>query len=147
VPIPIRAILKVQADLPIDPDQYTIISASLKIIKVLVEELLSASGIHAAANAASAVATANFVDADSDDGDDAWEDDRNDTLDLALGSTKADLMAWGESMSSRQRDDETQAYLIEFFMRATQDNVAEFNTLFEMLTEDEKTKLRELAKP
>jgi hypothetical protein len=136
----------VQADLPKDPDQYTIIPAPLKILKVLVEELLSASGINAASNAASAVATANFVDADSDDGDDAWEDDRGDTLDLALGSTKADLMAWGESTSSRQRDDEIQAYLIEFFMRATQDNVAGFNTWFEMLTEDEKAKLRELAK-
>jgi importin-9 len=111
---------------------------------VLVEELLSASGLNAAANAASAVATANFVDADSDDGDDAWEDD-HDTLDLALGSSKADLMAWGENMSSRQRDDETQAYLVEFFVTAARDNVADFNALFEMLTEDEKAKLRDLA--
>jgi len=134
-----------QADLPIAPDQFTIVPASLKILKVLIEELLSASGLNAASNAASAVATANFVDADSDDGDDTWEDEHGDTLDLALGSTKADLMAWGESMSSRQRDDETQAYLIDFFMRATRDNVAGFNELFEMLTEDEKAKLRELA--
>ncbi|KAK0620236.1 armadillo-type protein [Immersiella caudata] len=129
----------------LNPDQFTIIPAPLKIIKVLVEELLSASGLNAAANAASAVATAQFVDADSDDGDDAWEDE-HDTLDLALGSTKADLMAWGESMSSRQRDDETQAYLVEFFVRAARENVAGFNAYFEMLSEDEKSKLRELAK-
>jgi hypothetical protein len=113
---------------------------------VLVEELLSASGLTAAANAASAMATAQFDNADSDDGDDAWENDEDDTLDLALGSTKADLMAWGENMSSRQRDDETQAYLVEFFVRVGRDNVADFNAYFELLTEDEKSKLRQLAK-
>lgn len=121
------------------------IPAPLKIIKVLVEELLSASGVTAASNAASAVATANFVDADSDDGDDTWEDERGDTLDLALGSTKAELMAWGENASVRQRDDETQAYLIEFFVRATQQNVAGFNVWYENLNEDEKAKLQSLA--
>ncbi|KAK0715505.1 armadillo-type protein [Lasiosphaeris hirsuta] len=126
-----------------NPDQYTIIPASLKILKVLIEELLSASGLQAAANVASATATAQFEDADEDD-DDGWED-AGDTLDLSLGSTKADLMGWLENSNSRQRDDETQAYLVEFFMRAARENIAGFQEWFTMLTEDEKAKLHQLA--
>ncbi|KAK3352709.1 armadillo-type protein [Lasiosphaeria hispida] len=126
-----------------NPDQYTIIPASLKILKVLIEELLSASGLQAAANVASASATAQFEDAGEDD-DDGWED-TGDTLDLSLGSTKADLMGWLENSNLRQRDDETQAYLSEFFIKAARENIAGFQEWFAMLTEDEKTKLHQLA--
>ncbi|KAK1755603.1 armadillo-type protein [Echria macrotheca] len=128
-----------------NPDQYTIISAPLKILKVLVEELLSASGANAASNAAAAVATADFDDADEDDEDDGWEDETDATLDLALGSTKADLMAWAENPNARQRDDETQVYLIDFFKRAARENIAGFAEWFNLLNEDEKTKLHELV--
>ncbi|KAH7016824.1 armadillo-type protein [Ilyonectria destructans] len=125
-----------------NPDQYTIIPASLKIIKVLIEELLSASGARAAANAAAAaVASANFDDDENDD--EGWEDD-DDTLDLSLGTTKADLMSFMEG-GQRQRDDETQAYLTEFFIRCARENVANFQEWYNMLTEDEKTKLNEVA--
>ncbi|KAH7134349.1 armadillo-type protein [Dactylonectria macrodidyma] len=127
----------------IDPDQYTIVPASLKIIKVLIEELLSASGVRAAANAAAAaVASANFDDDENDD--EGWEDD-DDTLDLSLGTTKADLMSFMEGGGQRQRDDETQAYLTEFFIRCARENVANFQEWYNMLTEDEKTKLNEVA--
>ena len=127
----------------LDPDQYTVIPASLKIIKVLVEELLSASGVRTAANAsAAAVASAEFNDDDEDD-DDGWEDD-NDILDLSLGTTKADLMSFVEG-GQRQRDDETQAYLTEFFIRCARENVANFQDWYNMLTEEEKAKLNELA--
>ena len=123
-----------------DPDQYTVIPASLKIIKVLVEEMVSASGATAAADAASlAVAAAEF----EDDDDDNWEDDDN-VLDLSLGSTKADLMSFMEG-GQRQRDDETQAYLTEFFMRAARENISNFQEVYNNLTEEEKTKLNELA--
>ncbi|RFU32070.1 hypothetical protein B7463_g4248, partial [Scytalidium lignicola] len=127
----------------LDPDQYTIIPASLKIVKVLIEELLSASGVQSAVNAAAAAA-AEFADEEADD--DSWEDLPN-TLDLGLGSTKADLMAYAEGSSSfmRQRDDETQAYLSEFFVKAARENIAGFNELYAALTEDEKRKLNELA--
>ena len=126
-----------------DPDQYTIIPASLKIVKVLIEELLSASGMQNAA-AQAAAAAAEFADEEGDD--DGWEDVPN-TIDLSLGSAKADLMAWGEGQGSfmRQRDDETQAYLTEFFVKASRENVAGFNELYGALTEDEKRKLNELA--
>ena len=45
----------------------------------------------------------------------------------------------------RQRDDETQAYLTEFFIKASNENVAGFNELYGALTDEEKTKLNELA--
>lgn len=126
----------------IAPDQYTIIHAPLKIIKVLIEELLSASGIQSAAN--QAAAAADFADEEGDD--DSWEDVPN-VLDLGLGSTKADLMAFGDGSGSfmRQRDDETQSYLTEFFISAASENTAGFNELYGLLNEDEKLKLNELA--
>ncbi|KAI9158233.1 Importin subunit beta-5 [Paramyrothecium foliicola] len=124
-----------------NPDQYTIVPATLKIVKVLIEELLSASGAGAAANAASAaVASAAFDDEDDDD--EGWEDD--DTLDLSLGATKAELMSFAEGRQ-KQRDDETQAYLTEFFIRCGHENVAGFQDWYNMLNEDEKAKLNELA--
>lgn len=129
----------------VDPDKYTIIPASLKIIKVLIEELLSASGARAAA-AAAAHAMANTDDLDDDDGDEGWEDD-NDIIDLTLGSTKSDLMSFIEAGGHRQRDDETQAFLTEFFVSAARDNVANFQEWYNLLTEDEKTKLNQMASP
>lgn len=66
------------------------------------------------------------------------------TLDLSLAGTKADLMGWAESTNSRQKDDETQVYLTEFFIKAASENIAGFQEYFGMLTEDEKAKLREL---
>jgi hypothetical protein len=136
--------LRQRLNFVIDPDQYTIVPAPLKILKVLIEELVSASGVQAAANVAAAAAN-GFTDADEDDGDEGWEDEPGDTLDLSLGGTKADLMGWIEGGSSRQRDDETQAYLSEFFIRAAQENISGFQQWFAMLTDDEKLKLHELA--
>ena len=50
-------------------------------------------------------------------------------------------MAYGEAGYSRQRDDETQAYLSEFFVRAGRDDLAGFNALYEVLSDEEKVKL------
>lgn len=120
---------------------YTSIPAPLKIIKVLIEELLSASG---ASNAANAAAAAEFADEEGDD--DGWEDVPT-VLDLGLGSTKQDLMAYGEGAGSfgRQRDDETQIYLTEFFLKASSENIAGFQELYTALTDEEKSKLSELG--
>ncbi|TAQ91656.1 hypothetical protein B7494_g113 [Chlorociboria aeruginascens] len=125
-----------------DPDQYTIIPAPLKIIKVLIEELLSASGFQNAASAAAAAA--EFADEEGED--DSWEDVPS-ILDLGLGTTKAELMAYADGTGSfvRQKDDETQAYLTEFFIKASNENIAGFNELYGALTEGEKVKLNELA--
>ncbi len=129
---------------PKDPDQYTVVPAPLKILKVLIEELLSAQGKlgSAAANAAAAVG-AEF-EAGEDDGDGSWEDE-GDTIDLNLGTTKNDLMSYLEASNMRERDDETQAYLTEFFLRAAREDIAGFKGWYDQLTDDEKAKLNELA--
>lgn len=54
-------------------------------------------------------------------------------------------MSYIEGSGARQRDDETQAYLTEFFMRAARENVANFQEWYGMLTEEERGKLNELA--
>lgn len=66
-----------------NPDQFTVIPASLKIVKVLVEELLSASG---ASRSLDAAAAAGLEDENSEDED--WEDEPNGFLDLGAGITK-----------------------------------------------------------
>ncbi|KAJ4289496.1 hypothetical protein N0V88_006978 [Collariella sp. IMI 366227] len=137
----------------LNPDQYTIIPAPLKILKVLIEELVSASGLHSAANVAAAAAT-ELADADADDAllldeddnDGGWEDEPDDVLDLALGGTKADLMGWLEGNGSRQRDDDTQQYLKEFFLKADAENLAGWREWCGMLSEDERAKMKEAAR-
>lgn len=54
-------------------------------------------------------------------------------------------MAYGDASFTRQRDDETQAYLSEFFIKAANENTAGFNEIYQLLTEDEKLKLNNLA--
>lgn len=100
--------------------------------------------MHSASNLAATVAT-ELADEDDDGDNEGWEDEPDDTLDLALGSTKSDLMGWAEGGNSRQRDDETQAYLIDFFMRADAENIAEFHNWSGMLRDDEKRKVKEAA--
>ncbi|KAI0017607.1 armadillo-type protein [Xylariomycetidae sp. FL0641] len=124
-----------------NPDQFTIIPAPLKILKVLIEEFLSASGLTGAANAAAAAA-AEFADEENDD--DGWEDDP-DAIDLNLGSTKNDLMGYLDASNMRSRDDETQQYLTDFFVGAARDNVANFGEWYTGLTDEEKGKLSEMA--
>ncbi|KAI1432222.1 armadillo-type protein [Xylaria sp. CBS 124048] len=124
-----------------DPDRYTIIPAPLKILKVLIEELLSASGFTSAPGGASAAAAEL---ADEDNENDGWEDDP-DAIDLNLGSTKADLMGYLEASNMRHRDDETQQYLSEFFVAAARDNIAGFGEWYNNLTDDEKAKLSAVA--
>lgn len=124
-----------------DPDQFIIIPAPLKIIKLLIDELGAASGQQAAANAASAAVAGDF---DSDDEDDGWVDD-DDTLDMGLAATKDDLMSYIEGPGRRAPDDETQAFLTQFFLECGRDNTANFQEWYNTLSEDEKAKLNELA--
>lgn len=130
---------------------------------MLIEELSSASGnlsVEAAAAAAAELAAEEDGEA-SDDGD--WEDEPN-TLDLSLASIKNQLMSGGGSggsglgglgdaatasfgdgtnsiLSTRQRDDETQAYLMDFFRDVSARNVGGFRDLYAALTEEEQRKL------
>jgi hypothetical protein len=126
-----------------NPDHYTTVTAPLKIIKVLVEELAAASG----SKEIDAATAAALEEEDSDD-DGEWEDIPSNTLDLSLGVTKQELMAFGEGGSEgvfgvRKRDDETQAFLLDFFHNAS--TKPGFEQLFAALTPDEQEKLRSLG--
>ncbi|KAF2189574.1 ARM repeat-containing protein [Zopfia rhizophila CBS 207.26] len=123
-----------------NPDQYTIIPAPLKILKVLIVELSGASG---ATRQLDAAAAAELAEEESDDGD--WEDEPNPFQDLSSGMTKEQLMAFAaeDAPMSRTRDDETQAFLVEFFKRAA--GTEGFAGEFEALTEEERQRLREMS--
>ncbi|KAF2094601.1 ARM repeat-containing protein [Rhizodiscina lignyota] len=128
------------------PDQYTTVPAPIKVIKVLVEELLSASGSarrignNSAGSAGGVEDGTGSVDEGSDEGD--WEDEPNPIVDLGLGMSKAELMAFAEDMPQRQRDDETQAYLIQFFRE--QAAKPGFEDVFQSLSAAEQEKIRSL---
>lgn len=66
-----------------DPDQFTAVPATLKIVKVLIEELQAAGG--AVRPQLSPAELEKLEEEASDDGD--WEDDP-DVFDLGLGTTK-----------------------------------------------------------
>ncbi|XHG04435.1 hypothetical protein AWENTII_007703 [Aspergillus wentii] len=134
--------IKTRSQARANPDQYTTVSAPLKIVKVLVEELAAASG----SKEIDAATAAALEEEDSDDDD--WEDLPSNTLDLSLGVTKQELMAFGEGGTEgvfgvRKRDDETQGFLEEFFRHAS--TKPEFQELFAALTPDEQEKLRSLG--
>jgi hypothetical protein len=122
-----------------DPDQYTIVPATLKILKVLIVELQSAAGAPLDASAA-----AELADEGSDDG--SWEDEPNPFLDLGSGLSKEQLMAYAADdgpSGGRQRDDETQAFLVDFFKRAA--TTPGFADEFSQLNEEEQQRLRDSA--
>lgn len=123
-----------------DPDQYTIIWAPLKILKVLIVELQSAAG---AIRDADAVAAAELAEEGSDED---WEDEANPFLDLGSGLSKSQLMAYAADDgpdSGRQRDDETQGFLVDFFKRAAAS--VGFKEEWDALTEEERVRLQESA--
>ncbi|KAJ5782597.1 hypothetical protein N7457_004371 [Penicillium paradoxum] len=126
-----------------NPDRFTTVRAPLKIIKVLVEELGAASGN----KEMDAAAAAALEDADSDDGDDDWEDVPSQILDLGIGASKQGLMDFAEGGSEsvfgvRRRDDETQGFLADFFRQAS--TQPGFQELYAALTPSEQTKLQSL---
>lgn len=134
--------IKTRSQARSNPDRYTTVTAPLKIIKVLVEELAAASG-----NKEIDAATAAALEEEASDDDD-WEDVPNNTLDLSLGITKQELMAFGQGGSEgvfgvRKRDDETQGFLADFFRQAS--TKVGFQEFFAALTPDEQEKLRSLG--
>jgi importin-9 len=124
-----------------NPDQYTTVTAQLKIIKLLVEELLAASGNRPLDPSSAAAADLD----DDDEEDDDWEDDPNDFVDLASGMSKSQLMSYAAddgASSSRGRDDDTEAYLLNWFRQTSQK--PGFGDMFNALTEEEQEKLRNM---
>jgi importin-9 len=117
------------------------VPAPLKILKVLVVELTAAAGSGRSLDGAAAAAAADLVEDDSENDD--WEDEPNPFLDMSSGMTKEQLMAFAQEdpgSYARQRDDETQTFLVEWFRKAA--GSVGFETEFQSLTEDEREKLR-----
>ena len=140
-----------------NPDQYTSVSASVKILKLLVGEFAAASGdkeidAAAAAGAAGASVTSggeNGEGDNEDEDDDEWEDmPGGGTLDLNLGVTKQELMAFGEGgdegvFGVRRRDNELQAFLSDFFRHAS--TKPGFQQMYAALSPSEQEKLQSIA--
>ncbi|KAF2857341.1 ARM repeat-containing protein [Piedraia hortae CBS 480.64] len=118
------------------PEQYTTISAQLKIFKVLADEVL----VEKDPTSAGALAETN----DDDDASD-WEDESDSFLNLASGMTKAELMAYGnEEAEVKVRDDQTQGLLRDFFTQ--QALKPGFGELFNALTEEQRGKVRSVGR-
>ncbi|KAF3915252.1 Importin-9 [Dactylellina cionopaga] len=126
-----------------NPIRYTSVSAPLKILKILVMELGSGS-----ANASSwkvdMAGSKSAAEEPLGEEDDDWEDD-DDTLDLGSHAVKQALLGLGEedierSSSAMRRggDDDTQAFIVNFFREASSNNLGGFHDLYNQLNDDEK---------
>lgn len=139
--------IKTRSQAKLNPDRYTTISAQLKILKILVEELSSSVGPSRLNDSGAAAAGVSAVldSEEEEDGDDEWEDEAeigSTVLDLASGLTKQQLMALGddgENGSVKGGDEETAAYLTDWFRAEAQK--PEFQQMFGELTPDERQKL------
>lgn len=140
--------IKTRSQAKLNPDKWTVIPANLKILKILVEEISSASTNRYADPATAAAA---LDSAGSDDDGDEWEDVGTSggggaTLDLGLGVTKQQLMAYEENnspTSSRLRDDETAEYLTNWFRAESQK--PGFQEMYNLLSEQERAKLQAIG--
>ncbi|OAL33805.1 hypothetical protein AYO20_06981 [Fonsecaea nubica] len=149
--------IKTRSQAKLNPDQWTQVPADLKILKIMVDELANAATSRFP-NLAAAQAAAQGLDEEDEDAEDAddWEDVGSaGAIDLASASVRNELMALvgisGDGTDdrdlsptgSRARDEETVDYLLQWFKNeAGHDG---FAALFELLNEDEKSKLRELV--
>ena len=129
-----------------NPDQYTITSVPVKIVKVLAAEL----GIgrpRLNGSDANLDAIEQEIGEEDESGEDEWEDEPDELgLGFGLGVSKQELLAFAEEEpgSQRQTDDETQAYLEQFFQNITQDG--DFSTLCSALTPQELEKIRSVVR-
>ena len=120
------------------PDQYSIISVSLKLVKVLIQELLTTP------NSAGLGLRKHSITHTQGSDDDEWEDEPA-VLDLASQGTRQDLMGFMDEMSKwnlHQSDDETQQYLTRFFNEIA--NEPYFQGMYQSLTDAEKEKLQHM---
>lgn len=138
--------IKTRSQAKLNPDQYSIIPANLKILKILVDELHSAT-TNSFTNDQAGLAAVNGDSEGSDDGDE-WEDIPGSGLDLGTGMTKQQLMGLdGEgseaAQRTRERDSETADYLTGWFREISQ--TSGFPEMYSQLNEEEKAKLQAIS--
>ena len=127
--------IKTRSQAKKQPDQYSIIPVSLKLIKVLIQELMAPS------NATSLGLRNHSVTQNQGSDDDEWEDEPA-ILDLGAQSTRQDLMGFMDEMNQwdlHQTDDETQQYLVHFFNEVAKEPY--FQEMYHALTDAEREKL------
>lgn len=143
-----------------NPDTYTQIPATIKILKILIDELKNAA-YSSFTDFTSARAAAEALEDDEDgdslasnDGDanDEWEDlatTGDGSLDLGSAKVRDELMGLvgdgsGSAFGERIRDDQTTEYLIGWFKE--QGSKEGFGELFAQLKPDEQKVLHDLVK-
>lgn len=139
--------IKTRSQAKLNPDQYSIIPANLKILKILVDELHSATSNSFTSDQAGLAAAVNGDSGGSDDGDE-WEDMPGSGLDLGTGLTKQQLMGLdGEgsdaAQRARERDSETADYLTNWFREISQ--TGGFAEMYAQFNEDERGKLQAVS--
>ncbi|KAI5259556.1 putative importin 9 [Aureobasidium subglaciale] len=124
-----------------EPDRFIIIPAPLKIVKILVDEILSSNLSRSVENLAPASEIEKAESVGSDES--GWEDEDG-FLDLGAGITKEALMGMvADDMPVRSRDDETQAHLLQWFAGKSQEEG--FGEVFGQLSAAEQQKLRSMG--
>ncbi|KAF3207364.1 hypothetical protein TWF679_008430 [Orbilia oligospora] len=122
------------------------ISAPLKIIKVLVNELGSGSPSNSTWKVDMAGTAKGAIEEPVEEEDGEWEDD-DDVIDLGSHAVKQALLGLGEeterSASGLRRggDDDTTEFIVNFFREASNNNIGGFNEIYGQLTDDEKHSL------
>ena len=154
--VPNTSRIKTRSQSKKEPDQYSIISAPLKLLKVLIAELVFPS------SPTRSIAQQKVGDGQgSSEGDDGeWEDVPNAFLDLGnpttrqgeynlrgqlrLADIRPELMSFADESrwDARQYDDETHRYLLAFFHEMASQPM--FQELFRLLTDEEREKLKKL---
>ncbi|KAF3224223.1 hypothetical protein TWF106_004423 [Orbilia oligospora] len=129
-----------------NPIRYTSVSAPLKIIKVLVNELGSGSPSNSTWKVDMAGTAKGAIEEPVEEEDGEWEDD-DDVIDLGSHAVKQALLGLGEeterSASGLRRggDDDTTEFIVNFFREASNNNIGGFNEIYGQLTDDEKHSL------
>lgn len=153
--VPANDRIKTRSHAKSNPDTWTTIPANLKILKVLTDELTNAASSSNRFDPSAAAAAAALDSEGSDEDGDEWEDvgaGSTGTLDLGLGMTKQELMAYGgdeeedglgTTAQSRQIDNETSEYLMGWFREQAQKEG--FALMFEALSGEERERLQRIG--
>ena len=152
--------IKTRSQAKKEPDQFSIIPVPLKLTKVLIQELALPSPL--TPGLAGGLSKNAKESSPSDEDDDEWEDEPP-VIDLGAPTTRqgwlrqsafgceiADMLPLVDLMSymdesrwnTRQTDDETQKYLIDFFNNVS--NEPGFQQLYHSLTDEEREKLHKM---
>ena len=130
--------IKTRSQAKKQPDQFTSVSVTLKIAKVLIQELVTIPQSAGLGLRKHSIAQTTASD------DDEWEDEPA-ILDLASGGTRQELMGFMDGASSwnlHQSDDETQQYLVQFFNEIG--GQPYFQELYQALNESERERLQQM---